>query len=77
MRSRVFRSGNRTRGNKDGKGKDEGGIRIANTKICQRCPKVLRISKLLSLIHTGLCIYNKTITQHSKEGSKVGMNRKA
>jgi len=76
MRSRIFRSGNRARGNKYGRGKGEGGIRMANTKMCQRHPKVLRIGELLLSIHTGLCVYSKTVTQHSKEGLKVGVNRK-
>ena len=62
MRSRIFRSDDRARGNKDGKGKGKEGIRIANIKICQRCPKVLRIGELLLLIHIMLYIYSKTIT---------------
>jgi len=32
-RSRVFRSGNWTRGDKDGRGKDERCIRLADTKV--------------------------------------------
>jgi len=34
MRSRIFRSDDRARENKDGKGKGKEGIRIANIKIC-------------------------------------------
>jgi len=30
--------------------------RLANTEVCQKCTKVLRIDKLLPLIHPGFCI---------------------
>ena len=48
---RVLRSSNRTRGDKDGEGEGEGSIGVADTKVCQRCTKVLRIGELLSLIY--------------------------
>ena len=48
---RVLRSDNRTRGNKDGEREGERSIGVADTKVCQRYTKVLRIGKILSLIH--------------------------
>ena len=48
---RVLRSSNRTRGDKDGKGEGERSIGVANTEVCQRCTKVLRIGELLLLIY--------------------------
>ena len=74
-RSRVFRSGNWTRGDKDGRGKGERCIRLADTKVCQGCTKVLRVGKLLSLIHSEVCIHSKIVAQHDEERSGVGMDR--
>ena len=48
---RVFRGDNRTRGDKNGEREGERSIGVANTEVCQRYTKVLRIGKLLSLIH--------------------------
>ena len=76
-RSGVFESSNWARGNKDGRREGERCFGLTNTKVCQGCSKVLRISKLLLPIYLRLCIYSKTITQHSEEGSEVEMNRKA
>ena len=61
-RSRIFRSGNWTRRDKDGRGKGERCIRLANTKVCQGHTKVLRVGELLPLIHLGVCSHSKTIT---------------
>jgi len=58
----VFGSSNRTGGNKDEKIKDEGGIRLANTQVCQRFSEVFRVGELLLLIYSGLCTYSQTIT---------------
>ena len=73
-RSRIFRSGNWTRGDKDGERKDEGYIRLANTKVRQGHIKVLRVGKLLLSIHSELCIYSKTIVQYDKKRSEVGID---
>ena len=59
---RIFGGYNRTKRNSDGERKDEGSIGVANTQVCQRYSKVLRIGKLLLLIYTRLCINSKTIT---------------
>ena len=48
---RVFRSCYRTRWDKDERGKDERGVRLANTKVCQGCTEVLGIGELLLSIH--------------------------
>ena len=61
MRGRIFRGNNRTRGNEDEGREGEGSIGMADTKVCQEHPKVLRIGKLLLLIHTRLCVYCETI----------------
>ena len=45
--------------------------------MCQRCLKVFRIGELLPLIHSKLCIYNKTITQYDEKELEVEMNRKS
>ena len=50
--SRISGSSNRTRGDKDGGRKDEESVRLADTKVYQRCSKVLRIGKLLLSIHS-------------------------
>jgi len=55
-RSRVSRSGDWTRWNKDGRREGERCTGLADTEVCQRCTKILRIGKLLSLIHPRLCI---------------------
>jgi len=60
-RSGIFRSGNWTGGNKDRGRESERCIGLADTKVCQGYTKVLRIGKLLLLIHSELCIYSKTI----------------
>ena len=49
--SRIFRSSNWGRRNKDGRREGEEYIGLANIKVCQGCTKVLRIGKLLSLIY--------------------------
>jgi len=54
--SRVFESGDWTRRNKDGGGEGKRCIGLANTEVCQRYTKVLRISELLLLIYLGFCI---------------------
>ena len=73
-RSRIFRSGNWTRGNKDGRGKDERCIRLADTKVYQGCTKVLRVGELLPSIYSGVCIHSKTIVRYDKERSGVGID---
>ena len=40
---------------------------MADIQVCQGCSEVLRIGKLLSLIHSGLCKHSKTIAQHDEE----------
>ena len=55
---RIFRGGNRTRGNQDGEREGEGSIGVANTKVCQGHSKVFRIGELLSSIYTRLCSYS-------------------
>ncbi len=50
-RSRVFRSSNRTRGDKNERREGERCFGLANTKVCQGCTEVLRIGELLLLIH--------------------------
>ena len=49
--SRVFRSGNRTRGDQDGRGEDEGCFGLADSERSQGHTKVFGIGKLLLLIH--------------------------
>jgi len=71
-RSGIFRSGNWLRGNKDGEREGEGGIGLADTKVCQEYTKVLRIGELLLSIYLGLCIYSKTIARYGEERSEVG-----
>ena len=60
-RSGIFKSGNWTRENKDEGREIERCIGLAETRVCQGHTKVLRIGKLLLLIHSELCIYSKTI----------------
>ena len=55
-RSKVFESSDWTRGNKDGGREDERCFKLANTEVCQRHTKVLRIGKLLSSIYSRLCV---------------------
>ena len=62
LRGGIFRSGNRSRRDKNRKGKGKGSIRVAKTEVYQGHLEVSRIGKLLLLIHTGLYIYSKTIT---------------
>ena len=50
-KSRVFRSGNRTREDKDGGGEGEGCFGLDNSKRSQEHTKVFGIGKLLSLIY--------------------------
>ena len=50
---------------------------MADTKVCQRCSKVLRIGKLLLSIHIRLYVYCETITWHGKERQEVGVDKKA
>ena len=73
-RSGIFRSGYWTRGNKDGGREGERCIGLADTKVCQRHTKVLRIGELLLSIHSGLYNYSKTIARYSEKRSEVGMN---
>ena len=75
-RSRVSKSNNWTRRNKDGEGEGKRYIGVADIKVCQGCSKVLGIGKLLLLIHSGLCSYSQTITQYSEEGPEMKMDRK-
>ena len=75
-RSRVLRSDDWTRRNKDGGGKGKRSNGLANIKVCQGCSEVLGIGELLSLIHSGLCNHSQTIIQYGEEGSEVGMNGK-
>ena len=56
--SRILRSSNWARGDKNGRREGERCIGLANTKVCQRCTKVPRIGELLLLIHRGLYIYS-------------------
>jgi len=70
-KSRVSRSSNKSRENKDGRGEGERSFGLANTKVCQGCSKASWIGKLLLLIHTELCAHSKTITQHGEERQKV------
>ena len=74
--SRVSRSGDWTRRNKDRERKGEKCTRLADTKMCQRCTKILRIGELLLLIYPGLCINSYTIARYGEEESEVGMDRK-
>ena len=74
-RSKIFRSGNWTRRNKDRERKGERYIGLANTKVYQGYTKVLRIGELLLLIHSRLCIHSKTIAQYSKKRSKVEIDK--
>ena len=60
-KSGIFRSGNWPGGNKHRGREGEWYIGLADTKVCQGHTKVLRIGKLLSLIHSGLHIHSKTI----------------
>jgi len=76
LRSRVSRSSNRSRGDKDRRGKDKRSFGLANTEVCQGYSKVSWIGKLLSLIHTRLCVHSKTIIQHGEERQKVEVDRK-
>ena len=61
-RSRVFRSGNRTGRDKDGKGEGKRSLGVADTEICQRCAEISGIGKLLSLIHRRICNGGKATT---------------
>ena len=56
--SKVSKSSNGTRRDKNGGREGEGCFRLANTTVCQGCAEVLRIGKLLLSIHQRLCIYN-------------------
>ena len=58
---RVFRSCDRTRENKDGGREGEECFGLADNKVYQGCPEVLRIGELLLLIYSGLYIYSQTI----------------
>jgi len=61
LRSGISKSSNKARWNKDGRGKGEGSVRMPDTKVYQGYLKVPGIGKLLSPIHTGLCIHSKTV----------------
>ena len=50
-RSGIFRSGNQSRWDKDGKGEDERCFGLADTKVCQGCAEFLKIGELLLLIY--------------------------
>jgi len=51
MKSGILRSGNQSRWDKNGRGEGERCFGLADTKVCQEHTKVLRIGKLLLLIH--------------------------
>ena len=59
--SRISRSSDRTRGDKDEGREGERSVGLADTKECQRCSEVFRIGKLLLLIYLRLHIYSQTI----------------
>ena len=50
-RSGIFRGGNWSRWDKDGRGEGERYFGLTSTKVCQGCAEVLRIGKLLPPIH--------------------------
>ena len=74
---KIFRSGDRTRRNKDGRRKDERYIELADFERSQRCTEVFRIGELLSLVYKRFCSNSQTIALHSEEGSEVGLDREA
>ena len=61
-RSRIFRSGNKKGGNKNGRRKSEDSIAMVNPKISEGCTEVFRVSKLLQAIHKILCQDSKAVT---------------
>jgi len=65
---RISRSSNNIRGDKDGEGKGERSIRVADTKVCQRHTKVLRVGELLSLIYRELCINSEATARYGEKG---------
>ena len=74
--SRVFRSSDGARENKDRGREGERYIGLANVKVHQGYTEVLGIGKLLSLIYQRLCIHSQTSAQHGEKESEVGMDRK-
>ena len=58
----IFRGSNKTGENKDGEGEGKKSFGMADTKVCQRCSKILRTGKLLSLVHRRICNGGKAIT---------------
>jgi len=69
-RSRVFGSGDWTGRNKDGGGEGKRCIGLANTEVCQRYTKVLRIDELLPLIHPGLCLIARPLYDIVRKNQK-------
>jgi len=65
---RVSRSGDWAGRDKNGERKGEGGVGIANTDECQGCTEVPGTSKLLLLVHPGLCNYSQTPAQYGEKG---------
>ena len=57
-RSRILRSSNWSRRDKDGRGEDKGCIRLADTKVHQGYTEVFGVTKLLLLIYWRLHIYS-------------------
>ena len=49
--SRVLGSGNRTRGDENGRRKGERSVGMADTKVCQRYAEILGIGQLLLPIY--------------------------
>ena len=45
--------------------------------MCQGHAEVLRIGKLLLLIHSEFCVHSQTIAQYGQEGLEMEMDREA
>ena len=71
---RVFRSSNRTRGDKDRKRKIKRSFGMADTKVCQGCSEILRAGKLLLPVYRRVCNGGKAITRLGKKGKKVELD---
>ena len=49
---------------------------MANTKVCQRYTKVLKVGKLLLLIYSGLYIDSQTFVWYGEKESEVELDGK-
>jgi len=70
---RILGSYYRTQWNRNGEGKGRWSVKLARTKKCKRCQKVLGPCKLLQEVYQGLCSNSKANEYADEKGCEVAM----